>query len=134
MKLIPITEVDSHLITMYKGWNKAYLKHATLWEAIEKYDLKKDQIGGDRGFILEINDSVPKPNYHTIRNTAIFVNKRVVADMEVLKQLGISLQVTYYSIKNDNENDFKVVSCMIPEWMLGLTKDEILKEYKKANG
>ena len=133
MKLIPITEVDDHLIKMFEGWNQEYLKHATLWKTIEKYDLKEDQIGGDRGFILA-TATVPKPNYHTENDTAIMLTKRVTEDLEILTELGISLQFTYYKIKDNAKNDFKVVSCTIPEWMLGLTKDEILKEYKKANG
>ena len=133
MKLIPITEVDDHLIKMFEGWNKECLKYATLWEVIEKYNLKEDQIGGDRGFILAAG-TVPKPNYHSEHNTAIMLTKRVTEDLEILIELGISLQLTYYKIKDDAKNDFKVVSCTIPEWMLGLTKEEILKEYKKANG
>ena len=133
MKLIPITEVDDHLIKMFKGWNQEYLKHATLWETIEKYDLKEYQIGGDRGFILA-TATVPKPNYHSENNTAIMLTKRVTEDLEILTELGISLQFTYYKIKDDTKNNFKVVFCTIPEWMLGLTKEEILKEYKKANG
>lgn len=127
-KLIQIREVDKHLMNMFEGWNKDYLNYPTLWDAIERYHIN-DQIGGDRGFILTI-DTVPKPDYHAIRNTAILLNKRVVEDMEILKQLGISLQITYYSIKDDNEHDFKVVACMIPEWMLGMKKEDILKEYE----
>ncbi len=130
MKLIPITEVNDHLIKMFEGWNQEYLKTKSLWDAIEQYDKEKDQIDGDRGFILSAC-KVPKPDLnHPLYVSIITLAKRTVDDIEVLKQIGISLQFNYYTIKGDDEMDFKVITCMIPEWMLGLTKEEILKEYK----
>ena len=128
-KLIQIREVDKHLINMFDGWNKEYLNYSTLWDAIEHYHIN-DQIGGNRGFILA-TATVPKPDLgHALYYTVINFNKRVTDDIKVLKEIGISLQLTFYKIKDDDKNDFKVVSCMIPEWMLGMKKEDILKVYE----
>jgi hypothetical protein len=55
----------------------------------------------------------------------------VPKDFEDLKQLGISIQINEYEKEGDKKVGIRVISCIIPEWMLGHTKEEILMEYEK---
>ena len=127
-KFIPLREVNSLLIAMYEGWNKKYLNYKDLWDAIKK-EYTDTQIDGDKGFILQ-TAIMPKFNLkQALCYIVPNVNNRLKKDYEILKQLGISLKINEYTIENDITNNFIVISCMIPEWMHGLSKKKILKEY-----
>lgn len=126
-KLCQIRSLDSHVQKMFKGWQKQYSKYDSIWDAIE-HDKPNEQIGGDRGFILSVSEYTRKEN-PACRLIALCDN--VPKDFEDLKQLGISIQINEYEKEGDKNVGIRVISCIIPEWMLGHTKEEILMEYEK---
>jgi len=135
VKIIRLTKLNEHLVNMYNGWLKQYREFPTLWDAIETY-YKDCQISGDKGFILDVQEQQkeedPKP--HSVYYTVTTYGMRVTDDIKALREIGVPLQINEYTREEDPNKIVRVLSCTIPEWMLGLTKDEILKEYKKANG
>lgn len=126
-KLCQIRSLDSHIQKMFEGWQQQYSKYDSIWDAIEN-DKQNEQIGGDKGFILSVSEYTKKEN-PKLRLIALYDN--VPKDFEDLKQLGISIQINEYEKEGDKKVGIRVISCIIPEWMLGHTKEEILMEYEK---
>jgi hypothetical protein len=126
-KLCQIRSLDSHVQKMFEGWQKQYSKYDSIWDAIEN-DKQNEQIGGDKGFILSVSEYTKRENP---KCRLIPLCDNVPKDFEDLKQLGISIQINEYEKEGDKKVGIRVISCIIPEWMLGHTKEEILMEYEK---
>ena len=131
-KIHRITYMDSHLFHMYKSWESIYKKHSDIWSAIQNWSWDS-LIHGNAGIILHCSDISKKEDIEGV----LFPDSRVKEDMEILNKLGIELQISDYTYNSGVEKDKKdtdyyvrVWRCEIPEWMIGLTKEEILKEYE----
>lgn len=132
VKIIRLTKLNEHLVKMYEGWLKQYREFPTLWDAIETY-YKDCQISGDKSFILDVKEQQkeeePKP--HSVYYTITTYGMRVTDDIKALREIGVPLQINEYTREEDPNKIVRVLSCTIPEWMLGMKKKDILKGYKE---